>query len=134
METYLCANAHAFNNPNPINLSMPGNISIGDAQSNVEDGHIPRRTFEYSYHGPANQPEGLGPKWAALGNPDFSSNAKTMKKPVNLFVLITLTFFCVSGGPYGIEDAVSSAGPLLTLLGLFFLPIVWYNTVRMLLQ
>ncbi len=100
----------------------------------MKDGYVPHRTFEYSYHGPANQPEGLSPKWAALDNPDFSNNAETIKKPVSLFALIALTFFCVSGGPYGIEDAVSSAGPLLTLLGLFFLPFIWYNTVRMLLR
>ncbi len=114
---------------------MPGNIRIGDAQSNAEDRYTPRRTFEYSYHGPAvNQSEGLGPNWTVLDSPHFSNNAKTTKKPINLCALIALTFFCVSGGPYGIEDAVSFAGPLLTLLGLTVLPFIWYGTIPMLLH
>jgi len=31
----------------------------------------------------------------------------------------------VSGGPYGAEDAVASAGPLLSLAGFLFMPLVW---------
>ncbi len=129
MLTHACTKAaHVFTKPNPINVPMPGNRSIGD-------GHVPCRNFEYAYYSPVNESEGLGPKRAAPDNPNFSNNnAKAIKKPVNLSILVALTFFCVSGGPYGIEDAVASAGPLLTLLGLFFLPFLWYDLVHMLLQ
>jgi len=36
-----------------------------------------------------------------------------------------VSFFLTCGGPYGIEEAVSSAGPLFTLLALAFLPLFW---------
>ena len=39
--------------------------------------------------------------------------------------LIAVVFFNVSGGPYGIEDAVSSFGPGLVLLLLLLTPLVW---------
>lgn len=39
--------------------------------------------------------------------------------------LVALTFFCVAGGPYGIEDAVGAAGPMLALVGLLLIPWLW---------
>jgi len=46
-------------------------------------------------------------------------------RQVTLIPLITIIFFEVSGGPFGTEDAVSAAGPLLTILGFLIFPIVW---------
>lgn len=34
----------------------------------------------------------------------------------------------VSGGPYGVEDAVKNGGPLLALLGFTFFPLVSFST------
>lgn len=39
--------------------------------------------------------------------------------------LIALTFFCVAGGAYGLEDAVGAAGPMAVLLGIIILPWLW---------
>ncbi|KAL2608951.1 hypothetical protein R1flu_027524 [Riccia fluitans] len=39
--------------------------------------------------------------------------------------LISITFFAVSGGPYGFEPTVGAGGPGLMLLGLLVVPIVW---------
>ncbi|MBI3246490.1 MAG: APC family permease [Deltaproteobacteria bacterium] len=39
--------------------------------------------------------------------------------------VVALTFFCVAGGAYGLEDAVGAAGPGLTLLGILLIPWVW---------
>jgi amino acid transporter len=39
--------------------------------------------------------------------------------------LVAILFFNVSGGPYGVEDAVSSLGPGLALLLLLVTPLVW---------
>ncbi len=39
--------------------------------------------------------------------------------------LIALTFFCVAGGAYGLEDAVGAAGPMAVLLGIVILPWLW---------
>ena len=39
--------------------------------------------------------------------------------------LVALTFFCVAGGAYGLEDGVGAAGPLIVLLGIAILPWLW---------
>ncbi len=39
--------------------------------------------------------------------------------------LVALTFFCVAGGAYGLEDAVGAAGPMVVLLGILVLPWLW---------
>jgi amino acid transporter len=44
---------------------------------------------------------------------------------LGLLPLVAIVFFNVSGGPYGIEDAVGTLGPGLALLLLLVTPIVW---------
>lgn len=44
---------------------------------------------------------------------------------LNLSALIALTFFCVAGGAYGMEDAVGAGGSLVVLLGIMILPWLW---------
>lgn len=39
--------------------------------------------------------------------------------------LVAVTFFAVCGGPYGLEPAVRTGGPLLTLFGCLALPWLW---------
>jgi amino acid transporter len=39
--------------------------------------------------------------------------------------LAAITFFAVSGGPYGFEDTVGSAGGYYAMLGLVILPLFW---------
>ena len=46
-------------------------------------------------------------------------------KPLTLLPLVALIFYDVSGGPFGIEDAVSSGAPLLALIGFIVLPLAW---------
>ncbi|MBI2996643.1 MAG: amino acid permease [Candidatus Melainabacteria bacterium] len=48
-----------------------------------------------------------------------------MKNKAKLFLLIPIIFFSVSGGPYGLEEIVSSVGPFFTLLFILILPIIW---------
>lgn len=48
-----------------------------------------------------------------------------MNKKVKFFALVPIIFFSVSGGPYGLEEIVSSVGPINTLLLILLLPIVW---------
>ncbi|CAK0783918.1 hypothetical protein CVIRNUC_007118 [Coccomyxa viridis] len=54
--------------------------------------------------------------------PSFK-NRKRSK--LGLLPLVALIFYEVSGGPFGTEDAVTSAGPLLALIGFVVLPFVW---------
>ncbi|XP_057966406.1 probable polyamine transporter At1g31830 isoform X1 [Malania oleifera] len=46
-------------------------------------------------------------------------------KKVSIIPLIFLIFYEVSGGPFGVEDSVKAAGPLLALLGFLLFPFVW---------
>ena len=48
-----------------------------------------------------------------------------MKNKAKLLTLISIIFFSVSGGPYGLEDIVASVGPFTTLLLILILPLVW---------
>ncbi|HET8578026.1 MAG TPA: APC family permease [Methylomirabilota bacterium] len=48
-----------------------------------------------------------------------------VQRELGFLPLVAVLFFNVSGGPYGIEDAVSSFGPGLTLLLLVITPLVW---------
>jgi predicted RNase H-like HicB family nuclease len=44
---------------------------------------------------------------------------------IGFLPLVAILFFNVSGGPYGVEDAVGSLGPGLALLLLVVTPLVW---------
>jgi amino acid transporter len=49
----------------------------------------------------------------------------SLKRELGLLALAAIVFFNVSGGPYGIEDAVPAFGPGLTLLLLVLTPLLW---------
>ncbi|KAH6834785.1 Amino acid permease family protein [Perilla frutescens var. hirtella] len=44
---------------------------------------------------------------------------------VSMIPLIFLIFYEVSGGPFGVEDSVGAAGPLLALAGFLVFPLIW---------
>ena len=46
-------------------------------------------------------------------------------KKVSILPLVFLIFYEVSGGPFGIEDTVGAAGPLLALIGFLVFPFIW---------
>ncbi|KAK9144167.1 hypothetical protein Sjap_004070 [Stephania japonica] len=46
-------------------------------------------------------------------------------RKVSLIPLVFLIFYEVSGGPFGVEESVQAAGPLLALLGFLIFPIIW---------
>jgi amino acid transporter len=46
-------------------------------------------------------------------------------RSLNFTGLIALTFFCVAGGAFGLEDAVGAAGPFFVLLMILLLPWLW---------
>ncbi|XP_074564752.1 putative polyamine transporter At3g19553 [Curcuma longa] len=50
----------------------------------------------------------------------------TSPKKLSVLPLIALIFYNVSGGPFGVEDSVSTGGgPLLSLLGFLIFPLLW---------
>ncbi|GAB2273281.1 hypothetical protein Dimus_008081 [Dionaea muscipula] len=46
-------------------------------------------------------------------------------RKVSVLPLVFLIFYEVSGGPFGIEDSVGAAGPLLALVGFLVFPFIW---------
>jgi amino acid transporter len=54
-----------------------------------------------------------------------------VRRELGFVPLVAVVFFNVSGGPYGIEDAVSTFGPGLVLLLLVVTPLVWSLPVAM---
>jgi amino acid transporter len=62
---------------------------------------------------------------AAHGNVSAPPIASHLKRELSLLPLIAVIFFNVSGGPYGIEDAIPSFGAGLTLLLLLVTPLIW---------
>lgn len=47
------------------------------------------------------------------------------KRNINAFQLAMLTYFFTCGGPFGIEPSVGAAGPVITLVALFLVPVLW---------
>ncbi|RHN66722.1 putative amino acid/polyamine transporter I [Medicago truncatula] len=56
--------------------------------------------------------------------PTSTTTTNKIKK-ISILPLIFIIFYEVSGGPFGSEDAVKAAGPLLTLLGFIVFPFIW---------
>ncbi len=62
------------------------------------------------------------PEPNSLRNDFFSS---LPRRGLNFRGLVALTFFCVAGGAFGVEDAVGAAGPFVVLLMIIVLPWLW---------
>lgn len=58
------------------------------------------------------------------GVEEVACNSNKHQK-VSMLPLIFLIFYEVSGGPFGIEDSVRAAGPLLAILGFIIFPFIW---------
>ncbi|KAL6005882.1 hypothetical protein ACLOJK_039927 [Asimina triloba] len=64
-----------------------------------------------------------GVQYDAIGDAE-SPRIGNFRK-VSMIPLVFLIFYEVSGGPFGVEDAVGAAGPLLALLGFLVFPFIW---------
>lgn len=92
--------------------SCTANTSSTDSSSNASDSS--------PSSSPLPTPTGSLPTIA-------TTNGFTQKKKGSLSILqlATIIFYSVSGGPFGIEEAVRSAGPFYTLLGFLVGPLVF---------
>ena len=61
----------------------------------------------------------------AQATTNITPSTASPQRGLNLRALVALTFFCVAGGAYGLEDAVGAAGPFVVLLGILILPWLW---------
>lgn len=58
--------------------------------------------------------------------PDEASPvARVLKKQLRTLPLVAIIYFSVSGGPYGLEEGVSSSGPGMALLALIVVPVIF---------
>ena len=60
--------------------------------------------------------------------PASSTNGPPLLRPrraLDCTGLVAVTFFCVAGGAFGLEDAVGAGGPLIVLLAILLLPWLW---------
>ncbi|KAL5561249.1 hypothetical protein UlMin_030996 [Ulmus minor] len=60
-----------------------------------------------------------------VGLEEGSSPKLERVQKVSILPLIFLIFYEVSGGPFGVEDSVKAAGPLLALLGFLVFALIW---------
>ncbi|ESW28312.1 hypothetical protein PHAVU_003G276300 [Phaseolus vulgaris] len=56
---------------------------------------------------------------------ELSSPRENHTRRVSVLPLVFLIFYEVSGGPFGVEDTVHAAGPLLALLGFLVFAVIW---------
>ncbi|KAK7280595.1 hypothetical protein RJT34_25660 [Clitoria ternatea] len=74
----------------------------------------------------ASEMESNDAEYVALGGESSVpklDNHRTQK--VSIIPLMFLIFYEVSGGPFGVEDTVRAAGPLLALFGFLVFPFIW---------
>ncbi|KAJ1412457.1 Amino acid/polyamine transporter I [Sesbania bispinosa] len=64
-----------------------------------------------------------GAEYVTVG--ELPSPRENHMKRVSVLHLVFLIFYEVSGGPFGVEDTVKAAGPLLALLGFLVFPFIW---------
>ncbi|KAK7386823.1 hypothetical protein VNO78_27160 [Psophocarpus tetragonolobus] len=64
-------------------------------------------------------------EYMPIDNDELSSPRENHVGRVPLLPLVFLIFYEVSGGPFGVEDTVHAAGPLLALLGFLVFPFIW---------
>ncbi|XP_020207558.1 probable polyamine transporter At1g31830 [Cajanus cajan] len=64
-----------------------------------------------------------GSEYVPLG--ELSAPRENHTRRVSFLPLVFIIFYEVSGGPFGVEDTVHAAGPLLALLGFLVFPFIW---------
>ncbi|KAF7829136.1 putative polyamine transporter [Senna tora] len=66
-----------------------------------------------------------GVDYVTVGGLPSPPRANNNLKKISVLPLIFLIFYEVSGGPFGVEDTVNAAGPLLALVGFLVFPFIW---------
>ena len=60
-----------------------------------------------------------------VAEPANAVTLRVLRKQITLIPLIGLIYFSVSGGPYGLEDAISSSGPGMAMLLIIVIPVIF---------
>lgn len=66
-----------------------------------------------------------GAEYVVIDNVPLGTTGNTHTRKLSILPLIFIIFYEVSGGPFGIEDTVGAAGPLLAVIGFLVFPIFW---------
>ncbi|GAB2230282.1 hypothetical protein Droror1_Dr00014542 [Drosera rotundifolia] len=94
----------------------------GDGSGGDKDAEKLRRTD--SRQASVEMGDYNGAEYVDLEEAPSSPSTQKFRK-VSVLPLVFLIFYEVSGGPFGIEDSVGAAGPLLALLGFLVFPFIW---------
>ena len=78
-----------------------------------------------TYEDTEEDDEGSGCKDGESESRSQSQSPQQDKNKVGVLFLAVLVFYSVSGGPFGVEASVRSAGHFYTLLGFLLAPLVW---------
>mmetsp|Transcript_733 Transcript_733/g.1748 ORF Transcript_733/g.1748 Transcript_733/m.1748 type:complete len:624 (+) Transcript_733:367-2238(+) len=62
---------------------------------------------------------------SVFGDHVHAIDTNETKQGLNMWRLAALTFFTVSGGPYGLEPLIMTVGPYYSIIGLLLVPWVW---------
>jgi hypothetical protein len=62
---------------------------------------------------------------SALAKP-VAVEVRTVKRTLSLTAIVSIIFFTVSGGPYGLEDVMGESGPGMAVLLILFTPLIWF--------
>lgn len=99
--------------------------SVADKKTSQQNGDNSNQKLRVSAQREAAIPMGDYNGAEYIGINEVPSPRANNSKKVSLLPLIFLIFYEVSGGPFGVEDTVQAAGPLLALLGFLVFPFIW---------
>ncbi|GMH09149.1 hypothetical protein Nepgr_010989 [Nepenthes gracilis] len=98
--------------------------SLGINKSSGASDNVERLRTTASREATIEMDEYNGAEYVDIGQALPSRRVDKFKK-VSVLPLVFLIFYEVSGGPFGVEDSVGAAGPLLALVGFLAFPFIW---------
>ncbi|XP_047327248.1 probable polyamine transporter At1g31830 isoform X2 [Impatiens glandulifera] len=105
-------------------LSTAQPSSADQTDENAGENEKKLRHTSSSRETPNNMEEYAHASYVGIGESTRSPHSHNAAK-VTVLPLIFLIFYEVSGGPFGVEDTVGAAGPLLALIGFLVFPFIW---------
>ncbi|MFS8030160.1 putative amino acid/polyamine transporter I [Helianthus anomalus] len=100
-------------------LSAKSSVAVTDGDEKLRDGANKQSSTAMGQHDDV--------QYVGINEPPSPTGATAHNnvKGLSIIPLIFLIFYEVSGGPFGVEDSVQAAGPLLALIGFLVFPFIW---------
>lgn len=111
---------HTHTQPRPQTPATTPTTTAGSSPSSSFAKAFPRAVYAAD-----SSSNGNGAAHADGAAATSSARPPANDHKIGVLSLAALIFFSVSGGPYGMEEAIATAGPLVTMVSLVVLPLVW---------